>query len=98
MGFPFFKPIYSKEYKINIRGGPIAKETLKKYLNHQMEAPYFPSRFNSIKADFSFTHGLPIIKKVGIAEIEPILLNHPNNGYGYKIIENGKSFVYLTDN
>ena len=25
-------------------------------------------------------------------------LNHPNGGYGYKFIERGKAFVFLTDN
>ncbi len=28
----------------------------------------------------------------------PIPLSHPNQGYGYKFTENGKDFVFLTDN
>jgi ribonuclease BN (tRNA processing enzyme) len=31
-------------------------------------------------------------------EVCPVSLNHPNGGYGYKFIERGKSFVFLTDN
>ena len=30
--------------------------------------------------------------------IVPIPISHPNGGSGYKFIENGKSFVFLTDN
>ncbi|MBN2553322.1 MAG: hypothetical protein JXB06_11165, partial [Spirochaetales bacterium] len=30
--------------------------------------------------------------------ILPIALKHPNGGYGYKFIENGRTFVFLTDN
>ena len=28
----------------------------------------------------------------------PIPISHPNTGKGYKFIENGKSFVFITDN
>jgi ribonuclease BN (tRNA processing enzyme) len=31
-------------------------------------------------------------------EVCPIPLSHPNGGYGYKFIEQGKVFVFLTDN
>jgi hypothetical protein len=30
--------------------------------------------------------------------ISPIPLSHPNQGVGYKFTEEGKSFVFLTDN
>ena len=32
MGFPFFLPVFSDKFIIHVRGGPIAKESLKKYL------------------------------------------------------------------
>jgi hypothetical protein len=31
-------------------------------------------------------------------EVCPIPLSHPDGGYGYKFIEQGKAFVFLTDN
>ena len=98
MGFPFFTPAYLSKYKIHIRGGPHAKRSLEKFLKHQMEAPYFPVPFNSMKAEFDFTYGEPKNRKIGVAELIPIHLNHPNGGYGFKIIENDKCFVFLTDN
>jgi ribonuclease BN (tRNA processing enzyme) len=35
---------------------------------------------------------------IGDTRIQPIVLKHPNGGYGFKFLENGKSFVFLTDN
>jgi len=98
MGFPFFLPAYSERHTIHVRGGPIAKESLKKYLSHQMEPPYFPARLNAMKAEFDFTHGIPVVKHFGKSEVIPIPLNHPDGGYGYKIIEGNKVFVFLPDN
>jgi phosphoribosyl 1,2-cyclic phosphodiesterase len=98
MGFPFFRPAYFERYTIHVRGGPIAKETLRDYLEHQMEPPYFPARMKAMKASFNFTHGIPVVKKIGSAEITPIPLSHPNGGFGFKINEGDKTFVFLTDN
>jgi phosphoribosyl 1,2-cyclic phosphodiesterase len=97
MGFPFFRPAYLQGYKIYVRGGPRAKRSLRNYLRHQMEAPYFPVRFDAMKAEFDFTEGDPQKRIIGSAEVVPIRLNHPNGSYGIKIIEEGKSFVFFTD-
>lgn len=99
MGFPFFMPAYFTRFKINICGGPNAKSSLKSYLQQQMSPPYFPVDFSVMKASFTFDcvcsnssqspHGI---------EIFDIPISHPNGGYGFKFRENGKNFVFLTDN
>jgi phosphoribosyl 1,2-cyclic phosphodiesterase len=98
IGFPFFTPAYKTDYRIHVRGGPIAKETVRTYLEHQMEPPYFPARFSAMKAEFDFTHGIPLVKHIGSSIVTPIPLSHPNGGYGFKISDGGKTFVFLTDN
>jgi phosphoribosyl 1,2-cyclic phosphodiesterase len=98
MGFPFFRPAFFTRFKIHVRGGPVAKETLRGYLEHQMEPPYFPARMKAMKAEFEFTQGIPVVKKIGSAEIVPVPLSHPNGGFGFKITENDKSLVFLSDN
>ncbi|WP_319561759.1 MBL fold metallo-hydrolase [Marispirochaeta sp.] len=98
MGFPFFLPACREDFTINVRGGPIAKESVKRYLEHQMEAPYFPARFSSLKANFDFSHGIPIVRKIGSAELIPIRLSHPNGGFGFRLQDKDASFVFLTDN
>jgi len=36
--------------------------------------------------------------EIGSVKVVPIAISHPNGGSGYKFIEDGKSFVFLTDN
>ncbi|PIX38487.1 MAG: MBL fold metallo-hydrolase [Armatimonadetes bacterium CG_4_10_14_3_um_filter_66_18] len=98
MGFPFFVPAYLERFKLRVRGGPLAKVSLQDYLSHQMQPPFFPVEFSVMKANFDFSQGDPIRRCESGATLEPIRLSHPNNGYGHKFIENGKSFVFLTDN
>lgn len=98
MGFPFFKPAYSKEFHIHVRGGPLAKSSLQKYLAHQMEPPYFPVDFNLLQAEFDFTVGNPAEQHIGTACLKPIPISHPNGGYGFQLEEAGRRFLFLTDN
>ena len=36
--------------------------------------------------------------RIGSATVVPIPISHPNTGKGYKFIEDGKTFVFITDN
>jgi phosphoribosyl 1,2-cyclic phosphodiesterase len=98
IGFPFFAPGYLSKYKIHVCGGECAQKSLEQYLRRQMEAPYFPVPFDAMNAEFDFTSGNPDGIYIGSAEIIPIPLSHPNGGRGFKIIEEGRTFVFLTDN
>ena len=97
-GFPFFRPAYSSKNRIYVRGGPRVKRSLAKYLEHQMEPPFFPVPFKVMQAAFDFTSGDPKRTSIGSAEIIPIPLSHPGGGYGFKLIEDGRAFVFLPDN
>lgn len=97
-GFPFFLPAYSNQYTIHVRGGPRAKKSLQKFISHQMEPPYFPVPFGAMHAQFDFTQGSPSRRSIGHAEILPVPISHPNGGYGFKVMEEGKTFVFLPDN
>jgi phosphoribosyl 1,2-cyclic phosphodiesterase len=97
MGFPFFEPAYSSGYTIHVRGGPRAKRSLKSTWyakwKRRISVP-----FDMMRAKFDFTSGDPEKNIIGPAEIVPVRLNHPNGGYGFKIVEEGESFVFLSDN
>jgi phosphoribosyl 1,2-cyclic phosphodiesterase len=97
-GFPFFNPAYFPRYKINVCGGPNAKDSLKRYLSHQMAAPFFPVDFSLMKASFYFANECPEMGSIGLVDIIPIPLSHTNGGYGYKFCKKDKTFVFLTDN
>jgi len=97
-GFPFFIPAYSGAYTIRVHGGPLARQSLKKYLAHQMEPPFFPVNFRLLEACFEFDGGQTGTRRIAGATVTPIPLNHPNGGYGFEICEGGKTFIFLTDN
>jgi phosphoribosyl 1,2-cyclic phosphodiesterase len=98
MGFPFFKPIYSSETNLNIWGCPFAQASIKEMLTRIMAAPNFPVNFDSIHANISYQETCVEHYTLGSMIITPIALSHPNQGTGYKFEEDGKCFVFLTDN
>jgi phosphoribosyl 1,2-cyclic phosphodiesterase len=98
IGFPFFKPIYSPKTNLNIWGCPFAQASIKEILMRTMEAPNFPVNFDSITANISYQETCVEHYTLGSMIITPIALSHPNRGTGYKFEEDGKCFVFLTDN
>lgn len=102
VGFPFFEPAYSSRSFITFCGGPHTQDSIRRYLTHQMEPPYFPVDFNLLRARFDFRCERPDMApgncRLDGMEVSPVPLSHPNGGYGYKFIEQGKTFVFLTDN
>ena len=101
-GFPFFEPAYLPEFSLRFCGGIHAQEAIRRYLAHQMEAPYFPVDFSNLKAACSFQCESPHNPEGGCRLdgllVERIALNHPNGGFGFRFTEAGRSFVFLTDN
>jgi len=98
MGFPFFKPIYSHKTNLNIWGCPFAQSSIKEMLSRVMAAPNFPVNFDAIHANISYQDMCVESYTLGSMVITPIALSHPNQGSGYKFEEDGKCFVFLTDN
>jgi len=97
-GFPFFKPIYNEKTTINLMGCPTTQGNLRKLLSRAMGPPLFPVPFEDLKARINYSADCPIRFSIDSVEIFPINLSHPNVGMGYKFIEDGKTFVFLTDN
>ncbi len=98
IGFPFFKPIYSSKTRINIWGCPFAQTSLKEMLSRTMAPPNFPVNYDALRANISYQDTCIESYQFGSMTITPIALSHPNQGSGYKFEENGKYFVFLTDN
>jgi len=98
LGFPFFKPIYDERTTINLMGCPNTQGDFKKLLSKTMTGPFFPFPFDKLKARINYSGACPTSFRVDSVEITPINLSHPNMGMGYKFVEHGKTFVFLTDN
>jgi len=97
-GFPFFKPLYRKESRIEVWGLRTTQDALKKIISKTMSAPYFPVDLEDINADIRFHSTGPESFKIGSVTVKTIPLNHPNGGVGYRLEEDGISFVFITDN
>lgn len=98
LGFPFFKPVYDEKTTINLMGCPLAQGDIKKLLAKSMGSPYFPLSFDQLKANINYSPECSITFKIDTIEISSINLSHPNLGAGYKFVEDGKTFVFITDN
>lgn len=97
-GFPFFGPIYQKDYTIHIYSGHKADVSLESVLEGQMQEPNFPVDLSKLPAKLTFNE-IPLgetFKLSGI-QVETIALNHPNGAMGLRFTHEGKSFVHLTD-
>ena len=98
IGFPFFKPIYHEKTAINLMGCPTTQGNMKTLLAKAMDAPIFPVPFNHLKAKIDYAVECKINFQIDSIEIFTINLSHPNGGMGYSFVEEGKKFVFLTDN
>ena len=63
-----------------------------------MAPPNFPVKYADVKAKLSYEEACPAKFTIGSVTFIPIPLSHPNGGSGYKFVEDGKEFVFLTDN
>ncbi len=98
MGFPFFKPLYFPQSELRMHRCPFHSKFVETILSKVMAPPAFPVRFSDLKAKITYENACPEIFEIGSIQIIPIPISHPNSGSGYKFIENGKTFVFLTDN
>ena len=98
MGFPFFKPIYFERAQLYMHGCPFHTQFVETILSTVMAPPNFPVKYDDVKAQMKYEKSCPQEFNIGSVSITPIPISHPNGGSGYKFEEDGKSFVFLTDN
>lgn len=98
MGFPFFKPLYDSRAVLRMHRCPFQSKFVETILTKVMSPPTFPIKYAEITADVQYEAACPYTFEIGSVTITPISINHPNSGSAYKFVENGKAFVFLTDN
>jgi len=98
MGFPYFKPLYFKSSEFQMHRCPFHSKFVETILSKVMAPPNFPVKYADIKAKMTYIEACPTEFKIGSVKVVPIPLSHPNGGSGYKFVEDGKTFVFLTDN
>lgn len=98
MGFPFFKPLFNNAVRVRMQGCPFARQYVEHLISRVMAPPNFPIRPSDIKAEILYEPSCPTAIIIDSITVTPIPINHPNMGSGYRFTEDGKSFVFLTDN
>ncbi len=99
LGMAFFKPIYMDTTVINIDGCPKAFWGLANIFDDRKGNGFFPVAFDELKARIRHLEKVPQGSlQLGDLTIEGIETNHPQGGMGFKIRENGRCLVFLTDN
>ncbi len=98
-GIPFFLPLYNKENNVFFWGENIENQSVESVLSYQMTSNYFPIGINELSAKISFNEVKTNEKfKLNGMEITTFRANHSSPTITYKISENNKSIVYMTDN
>lgn len=98
MGFPFFKPLFLEQTELIMHRCPFDSQFVGTVLNQVMSPPYFPIQFKEVTAKISYPAACPQPFTIGTMTVTPIPLSHPNGGSGYRFEEDGKTFIFLTDN
>jgi phosphoribosyl 1,2-cyclic phosphodiesterase len=98
MGFPFFKPVYRNDTEITAYRCPFPGKYVENMISKTLSPPNFPVKYSDVSAKISYKEGCPSEFEIGSVSVTSIRLSHPNGGSGYRFEEDGKSFVFLTDN
>jgi phosphoribosyl 1,2-cyclic phosphodiesterase len=97
-GFPFFLPIYEKMRRISLFPSRAGKDVICSLLD-QMDGAHFPVSAENLPSQPDCITGdeVEFLHERGIAASK-IATNHPGGGFGFKIENEGRSAIYLTDN
>ncbi len=98
-GYPFFAPIYQPERPIRIFTTLADEEGQLFSLLDQMDGASFPVAASDLPSNASwiFNDHTKIFSEDSV-RMERKELNHPGSGSAYKLMEQGSSCAYITDN
>jgi len=98
-GIPFFGPLYDKvENQFSFHSSSRTR-SLKRVMEEQMAAPYFPVDMTEMKARhdyYDIEQGR--VRLDDQVTIEAMWLNHPQGCLGFRLESKSASVVYATDN
>ncbi len=98
LGIAFFKPLQFNKVSLVAQDRFFSGIRTRDVLHEVMRTPFFPIGLQDLKADIRFEKSIDTNFSIGSIDIETIPTSHNNGGLGYKFVEDGKSFVFLTDN
>jgi phosphoribosyl 1,2-cyclic phosphodiesterase len=98
LGITFFKPLQYSNNIAHTQDCTFFGMKTPNVINEVMKRPFFPIKSTELRSDMYFEKMLNDKFSIGSIDVETIATNHPGGGLGYKFTEDGKSFVFLTDN
>jgi phosphoribosyl 1,2-cyclic phosphodiesterase len=98
MGFPFFRPLYRKGFRLHLQGCSSAQESIHAFLEETMRPPFFPISLKEVGAGLQFSVVCAEEFEVGGVRIASFPLNHPNQGVGFRLTEGDRRFAFFPDN
>ena len=98
MGIAFFKPLQFRKARLIVQDRLFSGISTRDVLHEVMKPPFFPISLNDLKARLEFVKYPEPSFSIGSVRVETIPTSHNNGGMGYKFLEDGKTFVFLTDN
>ena len=63
-----------------------------------MRPPFFPVSLVDVGAGMHFTSACTEEFAIGATRIRSMAISHPNEGFGFRVTEKGRSFVFVPDN
>lgn len=98
-GLPFFSPLYKENSNITFYGNSVKGSNISDHLKNQMTSKYFPFPLEKVNANIKYKDIFPSETfNLDGMQIQTFLANHPSPTLTFKIIEDHKSLIYLTDN
>ncbi|WDP92705.1 MAG: MBL fold metallo-hydrolase [Desulfobacter sp.] len=98
IGIPFFHPMLCKDCRIIVQDRTFDGLNTRAVFGEVMKHPFFPVGLKDYRADIRFDPSLNGRFSIGPITVESIPTSHSKDSLGYKFTENGKTFVFLTDN
>ncbi len=97
-GFPFFVPIYTPGYKVQITVPAFSQEEAREKLGRYLNGMYHPTRLRDLPSEVSFRPIRPDRPfDCGGFAVRGVKLNHPGGALGYRIEADGQAMCYVTD-
>lgn len=98
-GFPFFVPAYIPGNKFTMYGPPsdVQNQSLKQIMEFQTKYEYFPISLSQLGADIQYINCKEGMIDVEGFDVYTCRMNHPVACLAYKIVHQGKIFIYGGD-
>ena len=98
VGFPFLDALYDTAWTIEICGAPTGGVTTRDVLAGLMDGVRFPVTLQELGARLTFTDMTQGRYLIAGIEVHTIELQHRGTCLGYRVMHDGRSCCYVTDN